>query len=344
VRRSAGGRHERATWRRRALIAALAALVVLPGCGQGPAGQDGAPSSSVTVETVAATVPTVAATTNILADVTSAIGGEDVDVIDLMPRGADPHSFGLSAAQAASLLEADLIIANGLGLEEGLTEILVQATQGGVRVVEIGPMLDPLAYPAEVADAGPDQDPHVWTDPARMAIAARIIGDELAALADDSRATAISRRAEEYAAELGRIDAEITVAVEDLPPERRNLVTNHHVFGYFADRYGFEQLGAVIPSGSTLASPSAADLADLADVIIEAGVPAIFAETSQPDRLIRVLAEEVGLEIQVVALYSESLGDRGGPAGTYLDMMRFNAHAIVSALKGEKMDSGDARP
>jgi zinc/manganese transport system substrate-binding protein len=277
--------------------------------------------------------PQVAVTTNILADVTRAIAAEHVDVIDLMPRGADPHSYGLSAAQTDRVARADLVLTNGLGLEEGIIKVIRRATDGGVRVVELGPTLDPLPFARDVTAGGASFDPHVWTDPSRMAIATRRIATELAALLDDDARAAVAAAAEAYVAELDRLDAEIESAVAALPRERRKLVTNHHVLGYFAERYGFEVLGAVIPSGTTLASPSARDLAQLADMIRRAGVGAIFAETSQPDRLVQVLADEVGVKVKVAALHSESLGPPGGPAGTYLDMMRSNASTIVEALR-----------
>ncbi|WP_195210510.1 metal ABC transporter substrate-binding protein [Actinomarinicola tropica] len=277
-------------------------------------------------------VPTVAVTTNILADVTAAIGGDAIEVIDLMPPGADPHGLALSAAEAERLLDADLVIANGLGLEEGLVDVLAAARREGVPVLEVGPALDPLGYAGTVAARGPDLDPHVWTDPRRMATASDLIGDHLAELVTDAAADDVRGRQEDYRRRLEALDSEIEDMVGTIPPERRRLVTNHHVFGYFADRYGFEVLGAVIPSGSTLASPSARDLADLTTVLRTSDVRAIFAETSQPTRLAEVLAVESGLDIDVVSLHTESLGPPGSSADSYLGMMRTNAESITAAL------------
>ena len=115
-----------------------------------------------------------------------------------------------------------------------------------------------------------------------------------------------------------------------IPVERRKLVTNHHVLGYLAARYGFTVIGAVVPSGTTLASPSSSDLESLAGAIRDAGVPAIFVDSSHPDRLARVLADEAGVDVDVVALYSESLDEPGTEGATYLDMMRTNTEAIVT--------------
>jgi zinc/manganese transport system substrate-binding protein len=307
------------------LLASLAG-VALAGCGD-DAGVAAPVSTGSAPAAEPVDPPMVAVTTNILADVVAAISKGRVEVLDLMPRGADPHSFALSAAETARVLDADLVVANGLGLEEGLVEILGRAADGDVEILEVAPLLDPLPFAVEGA-----ADPHVWTDPGRMVVAVEMLGARLAELVDDEAATDIAAASERYIAELVELDAEIEGAVASLPAERRRLVTNHHVLGYFADRYGFEIIGAVLPSGSTLASPSAADLAGLAQVIRDSGVPAIFAETSQPDRLIEVLADESGLDVTVESLYSESLGPAGGVAGSYLDMMRFNATTITAAL------------
>ena len=117
-----------------------------------------------------------------------------------------------------------------------------------------------------------------------------------------------------------------------VPAADRRLVTNHEVFGYFADRYGFEVIGTIIPSGTTLAEPSSADLSALVDIIDETGVPAIFADTSSSSELADVLAEETGEDIAVVELFSESLGEPGSGGETYLQLIRTNADRIVGAL------------
>jgi zinc/manganese transport system substrate-binding protein len=110
-------------------------------------------------------------------------------------------------------------------------------------------------------------------------------------------------------------------------------VTNHHVLGYLAQRFDFEVIGAVVPSGTTLAAPSASDLQSLVGAIESARVPAIFVDSSQPEKLARVLARDAGVQVQIVPLYSESLSPPGTPADTYLDMMRANTDAIVAGLQ-----------
>lgn len=119
-----------------------------------------------------------------------------------------------------------------------------------------------------------------------------------------------------------------------IPEERRALVTNHHVFGYLADRFGFRVVGAVIPSGTTLASPSSSDLRSLTQATREARVRTVFADSSQPNRLAEVLRTELGGQVRVVELYSESLTDKGKGADTYLQMMRANTTAMADGLTG----------
>lgn len=274
--------------------------------------------------------PSMVVTTSVLGDVAAQAVGEHVDVTVLMPPGADPHSFELSAAEMSGLLDADLIVANGLGLEEGLADPLAAARDAGVRVVEVGPELDPIAYGVEAGDSAGQPDPHVWTDPNRMAEAAELLGAWVAALhgADpDADASAGA-----YAAHVRAAADEMAADLASIPDPRRRLVTNHHVFGYFAQAFDFEVIGAVVPSGATLASPSAADLAELSAAIRHADVPAIFADSSQPTRLADALAAEAGLDVEVVPLHTESLGPPGSGADTYLGMLRTNTALIRDAL------------
>ena len=280
---------------------------------------------------------TVVVTTNILGDVTENITRGQADVVVLMEPGADPHSFGISARQAAQLESADLIIYNGLGLEEGILRHVSAAEDQGVAVLAVGDAVDPLPFAANAGtptDTGTPAapDPHFWTDPLRMAEAAGLIADAVAAHVPSADPAAVHGQAEAYAAQLRELDAWMAAEFAGIPSDRRSLVTNHHVFGYLASRYGFTITGALIPGGTTLASPSSADLDDLAGKIRAASVPAIFTDSSQPDRLAQVLAEEAGLDVAVVGLFTESLGTGGSGADTYLEMMRTNTGRITSAL------------
>jgi zinc/manganese transport system substrate-binding protein len=279
----------------------------------------------------AAARPLVVVTTNILGDVVGELVGDEAEVLVLMPPGADPHSFEISAQTAARLRDAELIVANGLGLEEGLAGHVETAEADGVPVFLAGDHLEVLAY-AE-GDAAGAPDPHFWTDPARMVDVVTALGDELPAeLSAAVDVDRIAANTEAYLAELDELDREMSATFAAIPEARRALVTNHHVFGYLADRFGFRVIGAVIPSGTTLAAPSASDLRELVAAIDDAGVPAIFAESSQPDRLVQVLAEEADRDVDVVELVTESLTPPGGDAATYLDMMRVNTARIATGL------------
>ena len=277
-----------------------------------------------------ATAGTVVVTTNILGDVVRNVVGDQATVNVLMQPNADPHSFGVSAKDATAMSSAGLIVYNGLGLEEGVTGNVETAAAEGVPTLAVGESVDPLPY-VDGESAG-NPDPHFWTDPRRIIGAVDAIADAVIRDVDGVDRAAVTRNAERYREELRSLDTWMVKSFSTIPVERRKLVTNHHVLGYLAARYGFTVIGAVVPSGSTLASPSSSDLDSLAGAIRESGVPAIFVDSSHPDRLARVLADEAGIDVDVVSLYSESLDEPGTPGATYLDMMRTNTEAIVTGL------------
>ncbi|MGO3174589.1 MAG: zinc ABC transporter substrate-binding protein AztC [Microbacterium gubbeenense] len=271
--------------------------------------------------------PRVVVTTNILGDVASELVGDAADVTTLMKPNADPHSFEISAQEAATLQSAELVISNGLGLEEGVEQHLEAAADAGAPRFIAADHLETIPY-AEKAN-GPD--PHFWTDPARMIDVVEALETELGEIGID-----VSANAAAYLEDLAELDAEMSDAFARIPNEHRALVTNHHVFGYLADRFDFEVIGAAIPGGTTLASPSAADLDELATAIDSSGVPAIFAESSQPDRLMQVLRSEADIDVAVIELFTESLTEPGGDADTYLSMMRENTERITTGLTSER--------
>ena len=285
--------------------------------------------------------PLIVVTTNILGDVVEQIVGDEAEVMTLMQPNADPHSFEISAQEASRILNADLIVSNGLGLEEGLQQHLESAAANDVPLLAAGDVIDVLTYSADV-DAEDDTtgsgsgsgaaDPHFWTDPARMLDVVDAVATSITDHVRGVDGAVITRQAEEYAAELRHLDAEMVTAFEGIGQARRNLVTNHHVFGYLADRFDFTVVGAVIPGGSTLAAPSASDLRDLVSAINTTGVATIFAESSQPDRLVQVLADEAGVDVAVVELFTESLSEAGAGAESYLTMMRTNTERIATGL------------
>ena len=368
------------------LLVALSMVAVSCGdtaeeTGSGQAGGDG--------------LPTVVVTTNILGDVVTELTGGAVDVITVMPVGADPHDFQASAQQVAQMVAADALIVNGEGFEEGLLEVIETAEADGVPVYAAISTVSPV----EFGEGGHDHDdhddhddhegeeghddhddhegeeghddhegeeghddhegeeghddhddhegeeghddheghdhsgtdPHFFTDPARMAVAVDGIASFLIANVDGLDADTVSAAAAAYHQELEALDDEVAELIASIPLANRVLVTNHEVFGYFADRYGFEVAGTVIPAGSTVDGSSAGALAELAALIEAEGVPAIFSDVSASDQLAQALAEEVG-DIAVVELFTESLGDADSEGSTYIDMIRTNAERIAGAL------------
>ena len=288
------------------------AVTVVVGCA---ANSDGGPRAEVVV------------TTNILGDVVNELASDVAQVTTLMKPNADPHSFEISAQEAAQLADADLVVSNGSGLEAGVEQHLeAAAAQGAPRFVA-GNRIDALSYAGEAS--GPD--PHFWTDPACMLDVIDALEERLLEI-DAIDAAAVTQNAVDYRVELEALETEMTAAFATIPDGRRALVTNHHVFGYLAERFDFEVIGAAVPGGTTLASPSAADLAELTDAIEQHGVPAIFAESSQPDRLMQVLSSEAGVEVDVIELFTESLTAPGDAADTYLAMMRENTSRITTGL------------
>lgn len=271
----------------------------------------------------------VVVTTNILGDVVTELVGGEAEVLTLMRPDADPHSFEISVQEAARVRSADLLVSNGLGLEEGLQQHLEAAADDGVQTFVAGDWIEILDY--REGDAAGLPDPHFWTDPGRMADVVEALAAALADLPGVDGG-AIAARAAAYGDELAVLDAEMARAFAAIAAARRALVTNHHVFGYLAERYDFRVIGAVIPGGTTLAAPSASDLAELVAAVEETGVPAIFAESSSPDRLMQALADEAGVHVEVVELYTESLTAPGAGADTYLTMMRVNTQRIADGL------------
>ncbi|MEY9490367.1 zinc/manganese transport system substrate-binding protein [Streptomyces calvus] len=280
----------------------------------------------------------VVVTTNILGDITREVVGDQADVTVLMKPNADPHSFGLSAVQAAELEQADLVVHNGLGLEENVLRHVEAARESGVATFEAGAAVDPLTFRAH-DDGGPEDgagqpDPHFWTDPDRVRKAAALIADQVVEHVAGVDEKTVRANADRYDRQLADLTTWMETTFDRIPEERRALVTNHHVFGYLADRFGFRVIGAVVPSGTTLASPSSSDLRSLTEAMRDAGVRTVFADSSQPKRLAEVLRKELGGRVRVVELYSESLTEQGKGAATYLQMMRANTTAMTDGLTG----------
>ncbi len=266
--------------------------------------------------------PTIVVTTDIWADVVSNAACADVgdvQVQSLVPSGADPHAFEPSLADRRVLDDAVLVVANGAAFEEVLEDTLEAVEAEGVPVVRLAD---------EIGGGG--EDPHIWFDPQLVQSSLEVLAERLV---DDAGLDpeAVRRCVDRYQTELATLDRDVAELVGGVPPADRALVTSHDVLGHFADRYGFEILGAVIPSSSTLAQPSPARLEELAQIMELRGVRAVFAESQQDADVAEALAARVG-DVDVVTLLTGTLGEPGGGADTYLGYLRTNARLIVDAL------------
>ncbi len=293
----------------------------------------------------------VLAIESFLADIAQNVAGQRLTVSSLIPLGVDPHSFELTPGDLRQIVESDVVIINGGGLEEFLQEVL-QSASGKWQLIEAAKGLtfrEPYEHGAEEGEEHTaksteeevmqgeeshhehENDPHFWLDPNNVIRYVENIRDGLSQ-ADPAGALVYAQNAETYNERLRELDQWIVTQVEQIPLERRLLVTNHESFGYFADRYGFRVIGTILPGVSTGASPSAQQLAHLIELIKETGAPAIFLETGTNPQLAEQIARDTGVKV-VSNLYTHSLSDADGPAPTYLDMMRHNTRLIVEALR-----------
>ncbi|MBN1264182.1 MAG: zinc ABC transporter substrate-binding protein [Anaerolineales bacterium] len=275
---------------------------------------------------------TVVATTTILADVAANIGGETVDLIGLFPLGSDPHTYEPTPADYQIMVQADVILINGVGLEEFLNPTLEQVSPD-TPIISVSENIDLLSF-GETGDAhGHDAgyDPHVWFDPENVRLWVDTIVQVFSTL-DPDHAADYQANGTAYNWQLDELDQWIFKQTDLIPQENRELVTDHTAFSYFAARYNFVMIGAVIPAYSTSAEPSAQELAALEDTIKELEVKALYVGTSANPTLAEQAARDTG--VQLLPLYTGSLSDGSGPAATYLELMRYNVNSIVNGLSG----------
>lgn len=272
----------------------------------------------------------VVATTNVVAHVVSQVGGNTIELTELLPIGADPHTFIATPQDVASVVDAHIIFANGAGLEAEFLPELVKDSDAPVIYVSQGIEFRELGG-GESEHEYEETDPHTWTTPANVAVFVQNVEQALIAV-DPANAETYQANADAYEAELGALDEWVRAQITTIPSEKRQLITDHSVFGYYADRYGLEQVGAVIPAFSTAAEPSAQALAALEDAIREYGVEAVFVGTTINPSLAKQVAEDTGIEL--VTLYTGSLGPEGSGVETYVAYICSNTIAIADALGG----------
>lgn len=266
--------------------------------------------------------PVILTSTTFLADIAHNIAGGRVEVESLLPIGIDPHSYQPTPQDAVKIERSQLLIINGADYEHFLEPLLENA--GGERtIIEASAGIGPKEEAGSI-------DPHLWLDPDNVVLYVENIREGLAHF-DPEGAAVYQSNADAYAVELNNLDVWIVEQVNQIPVERRLLVTNHEALGYFAERYGFAVVGTVIESFSTDASPSAQQMADLIDQIRSSGAPAIFLDAGDNTSLAEQIANETGIRV-VTDLHLESLTD-GAPAPTYIEMMKHNVLQITNALK-----------
>ncbi len=272
----------------------------------------------------------VIATTTQLEDVTRVIAGDRITVIGLVPRNGDPHAFEPTPENVKQVAQSAAVFINGAGLE-GWLEELVQHAGGERPIFDTSKGLTLGKIDAAYAEGG-DVDPHIWMDPINLLTVVDNIAVGLKQI-DPADANTFTANADAYKTQLKELDAWAQKQLAVIPPERRKLVTAHDAMGYFATRYQFKIVGTVVPSASTeAAETSAKDLGKLVEVIRQEGVPAIFAEASGNPKFIEQVGAEAKVKV-VTDLYIDSLSDKGGEAGTYLDFFRADVTKIVNALK-----------
>ncbi|MEV4421043.1 zinc ABC transporter substrate-binding protein [Patulibacter sp. NPDC049589] len=327
--------HDRGT--RRGRTGPAAALAVVAVVGLGVAGCGG-----TTTATKAGRLRVVATTTQ-LGDLAREVGGDAVDVHQVLRPGSDPHEYEPRPTDVAETARAKVVLASGLGLDDWVRDV---AAQGGsdASIVVVGDHVPTVlagdeehehAVGGHDGEAGHDHgedDPHWWHDPRNVEAAVATIRDALVA-ADPAKAPAIRRSARAYLAKVRALDAGIARCVASVPRSERTLVTSHDAFGYFTRRYDVRVVGAVIPSQTTQAQASAGDVDRLAALVRREHVRAIFPEASVNPKLADALARETGVTSSLT-LYGDTLGDPGSDGATYLGMERHNADAVVRGFTG----------
>jgi manganese/zinc/iron transport system substrate-binding protein len=277
----------------------------------------------------------VVATTTIVGDLVRVIGGADVELETLMGSGVDPHLYKPSAGDVRRMSSAQAVFFNGLHLEGKMSEVLSEMGARDVTTVAVAECV-----PEEDLISSPGfsgvHDPHIWFDVGLWMRAGDCVRDALMEL-DPENSEGFQARAIAFRTELESLDEWVSDRVSSLPEERRVLVTAHDAFSYFGRAYGFEVRGLM--GISTASEAGTADVQQLAEFIAERRIPALFVESSVPPRYAEALQQAVvarGFDVAIGgSLYSDALGDPGGPAATYVGTVRSNVETIVAALAAE---------
>jgi ABC-type Zn uptake system ZnuABC Zn-binding protein ZnuA len=311
---------------------AVAALVA--GCGE----DDGGAAGGAAIDVVA--------TTTQAADLARNVGGDRAGVVGLLAANTDPHGYEVRPRDVQSLAEADLVVRSGGDLDEWLGEA-IEGAGGEAPVLTLIDRVrarsgeghghdeeEPAAEDehADEDDHGDDVDPHWWQDPRNAELAVTAIRDAMTD-ADPEGAETYRANADRYLQRIRRLDAAVARCIEEIPVEQRKLVTTHDALAYYAERYGLDVIGTVIPSRSTQGQASAGETAELVNTIREARAKAIFPESSVNAKVEQAIAREAGARIGA-ELWADTLGPAGSAGDTYLKSIAANTRAIVDGLTG----------
>ncbi len=316
-------------------MAVAAVALVLAACGG--AANSGRPAPA-TGPAPAPGAIRVVATTTVLADMVRQVGGAHVDVTSLVPPGGEVHTFDPTPSDLEKVADADLIVMNGLGLDEWLGTIAADSGSDAT-IVELGEDLAGVDYLAgddhghedpaaeeSGAHEGEAVNPHLWLNVRYGMLYAQRIGDALAA-ADPAHGDDFEAGTAAWLERLAELDAWASAQLSSIPETDRRIVSFHEAFPYFAAAYDLEIVGTIIDAPGQ--DPSAGEIADLIDAIRTSGAKAIFSESQFSPELAQTVAEEAGIRVES-DLYSDSLGDP--PADTYEGLIRWDVERVVAAL------------
>ena len=301
------------------IIMVLTLAIVVTGCGAPKVEENGKYN--------------VVTTTTLIGDLTRQIGGDYVNVQELMGPGVDPHLYKASAGDVTTMQNANMVIYNGLHLEGKMGDVFENIRGSDKLIIAVSDNIDESNYIDFVTVPG-SYDPHIWFDVQLWEEAAKEVTRGLKEL-DSQHSKEYDNNLQAYLLELEELDSYVKQRTEELPEEDRVLITAHDAFSYFGKAYGFEVLG--LQGISTDSEAGTSDVRELANYIVEHKIKAIFVESSVPRKSIEALQEAVqaqGFEVEIGGeLYSDSTGDKGSDAETYIGTFKANIDTIVDALK-----------
>jgi manganese/iron transport system substrate-binding protein len=280
----------------------------------------------------------IVATSTILADLAEKVGQDAIEVQSILKPGADPHVYEPVPADSIAFEQADLIFYNGYNLEPGLIK-LMKASAGQAKQIAIGETVPPLKLQKK-SEIVPD--PHVWGSAINGIKMVKAICDRLIEQSPDRKAE-FTANSERLITELEDLNRWIAQQIQTIPPEKRNLITNHDAFQYYAAAYGLKITGTLIGI-STEEQPSAQTVKNLVETIRKTGVETIFAETTLNPQLIETVAREAGVTLSPTKLYSDSIGASGSAGDSYSKMLQENTKAITQGLGGNYQPFNPSSP